>query len=84
MKTAAKPAVSSSDAGISASSSRLRALIGVELPALELRARGRRASSLRAQLVVDAASRALARRQLVDRHAGLVVTRVEVDPAGRS
>src|SRR4051794_26403145 len=96
MKTAAKPAVSSSDAGTSASSSRLRALIA-SAPAgsrqsKDARSRGPQRPGLhladevlrvvaRAQLVLRHEA-ALVGRQLVDGHARAVVDVVEVQAGG--
>src|SRR3954454_613641 len=81
MKIAANPAATSSDAGTSASSSRLRALMSrasLDLTALE---RGHEVLGviLRAQLVVRERLAAI-RWHGVDRHARAGGTRVELDP----
>src|SRR6476620_5132578 len=81
MKIAANPAATSSDAGTSASSSRLRALMSA--PSLDLAAPRRRYGVLGvvlgAQLVVRERRTAVG-RDVVDRHARVVVARVQLDP----
>ena len=77
MKIAAKPAVSSSDAGISASSSRLRALTEIR-PCSSSMTRSSASSLDRSLWSVNVA--AAVRGHLLDRHAGGVVPAVELDP----
>src|SRR5215207_2600332 len=81
MKIAANPAATSSEAGTSASSSRLRALMSpasLDLTALE-RDHQILGVVLRAQLVVRE-RRPACRRHVVDRHARAGVALVELDP----
>src|SRR3954467_2762007 len=81
MKIAANPAATSSDAGTSASSSRLRALMSrasLDLTALE-RDHEVLGVVLRAQLVVRERLAAI-RRHVVDRHARTGVALIQLDP----